>query len=79
MAQRLPVPPFAAGIACQKGLSRCWVRSSRLQVNVTSGSDARSGAPCVEGFAAESTLRCRPDEMATYQRRSGSGSQIVHS
>ena len=47
------------------GLSRCWVRSSRLQVNVTSGSDARSGAPCLEGFGTELTLRCRCDEMAT--------------
>src|SRR6476620_4877185 len=47
------------------GLSRCWVRSSRLQVNVTSGSDARSGAPCLESLGAEPTLRCRRDEMAT--------------
>src|SRR5437588_7799048 len=48
-----------------KGLSRCWVRSSRLQVNVTSSSDACSGAPCLEGFGAEPTLRCRRDEMTT--------------
>src|SRR6185295_14367847 len=62
---RISLPRKGCRVGLHMGLSRCWVRSSRLQVNVTSSSDARSGAPCVEGLGAEPTLRCRPDEMAT--------------
>src|SRR4029453_13552370 len=48
-----------------EGLSRCRVRSSRLQMNAVSGCNAHGGAPCLEGLDTEPTLRCRRDEMAT--------------
>jgi hypothetical protein len=51
--------------ALQRGLSRCRVRSSRLQMNAVSGCNAHGGAPCLEGLGTEPTLRCRRDEMAT--------------
>jgi hypothetical protein len=54
-----------AGQALYLGLSRCRVRSSRLQMNAVSGCNAYGGAPCLEGLGAEPTLRCRRDEMAT--------------
>ena len=57
--------PRIHGELLKLGLSRCRVQSSRLQMNAVSGCNAYGGAPCVEGFAAESTLRCRADEMAT--------------
>src|SRR6476469_2836487 len=47
------------------GLSRCWVQSSRLQMNPSLGSNVHRHTPCLEGLGAEPTLRCRCDEMAT--------------
>jgi hypothetical protein len=34
-------------------------------VDVLSGSNARSGTPCLKGLGAEPALRCRRDEMTT--------------
>jgi hypothetical protein len=56
-----PVPTSHMG----EGLSRCRVRSSRLQMNAVSGCNAYGGARCLEGLGTEPTLRCRREEMAT--------------
>jgi pimeloyl-ACP methyl ester carboxylesterase len=61
----LAVDGIAPMDALKMGLSRCRVVSSRFQMNDVSGSNARSGAPCLEGLGPEPTLRCGCDEMAT--------------
>src|SRR5256885_1298539 len=55
---------MSSQLGLQGGLSRCRVRSSRLQMNAVSRCNAYGGAPCLEGLGTEPTLRCS-DEMAT--------------